>query len=114
MVNNALLNGLSDTRLIVTLRRSFIRKHRIKKETLEKLGITKIHKAEVVPDNVKVWKDLKKVVGLVEIERVAATEAEKIIKERPRLPRPSYQKPKFVPYFQNTFLENSSSKVENL
>ncbi|EME30908.1 hypothetical protein Gasu2_59440 [Galdieria sulphuraria] len=109
MVNNALLNSLSDTRLIVTLRRSFIRKHRIKKEILEKLGITKIHKAEVVLDGVKVWNDLKKVVGLVEIERVAATEAEKIARERPRLPRPSYQKPKFVPYFQTTSSEASSS-----
>ncbi|KAK4526228.1 hypothetical protein GAYE_SCF22MG4142 [Galdieria yellowstonensis] len=109
MVHNALLNGLSDTRLIVTLRRSFIGKHRIQKEILEKLGVTEIHKAKVVPDNVKVWKDLKKVVSLVEIERVAASEAEKIARERPRLPRPSYLKPKFVPYFRSASLDTQSS-----
>eukprot|EP00871_Galdieria_phlegrea_P004167 jgi/Galph1/4751/GphlegSOOS_G3354.1 len=109
-MSNPLLRELIDTKLLVTLRRSFIGKHRIHKEILQKLGVTKIHQVKVLPDSERVWKDLKRVVHLVELERVSANEAHDIAAKRPRLPRPSYQKPKFVPHFQ-LYDKNCSQQV---
>lgn len=67
---------LPATRLLVTLRRSFIGRSETQRKTVAALGLRRVNHTVVRRDGPATWGAVRKIIHMVEVERVPAEAAE--------------------------------------
>jgi large subunit ribosomal protein L30 len=77
---------LPDTKLLVTLRRSLRGVPRHQRRIIEALGLGRINQTVLREDGPCTWGAVRKLIHLVEIERVAASDAEQRRREKDGMP----------------------------
>ncbi|KAK4534932.1 hypothetical protein CDCA_CDCA03G0957 [Cyanidium caldarium] len=70
------------TRLVITLRRSFAGVPKKQRLTLQALGLKRVHHTVHRPDSRSVWGALRRILHLVEIERVPESVADRRCREK--------------------------------
>lgn len=81
-----MIRCLPDTKLLVTLRRSLRGVPKQQRRILEALGLRRINQTVLHEDGPSIWGAVRKLIHLVELERVAALEAERRRREKDGVP----------------------------